>query len=107
MYIIGAILILGAINQYMSLLGARRYGHVSLLFWIMPTLILLTGIYVMVKPLAPLDMAMYVLGWCTLVYGVVELVNAMKFYRDKKAWLQSQEQPPQLASYEEVKEEQA
>ena len=104
MYVIGAILILGAINQYMSLLSARRYGRVSFWFWVMPTLILLTGVYVLVKPLAPLEMAMLVLGWCTLVYGVVELVNALKFYRDRKVWQQSQEQP-QLDSFEEVKSE--
>ena len=106
MYIIGAILILGAINQYMNLIGARRYGCISLWFWVMPTLILLTGVYVLVKPLAPLEMAMLVLGWCTLVYGIVELINALKFYRDKKQWLQSQEQPQQLDSFEEVKVEQ-
>ena len=104
MYIIGAILILGAINQYMNLIGARRYGSVSFWFWVMPTLILLTGVYVLVKPLAPLEMAMLVLGWCTLVYGVVELINSLKFYRDKKAWLKSQPQQPQLDSYEEVEE---
>ena len=106
MYIIGAILILGAINQYMNLIAARRYGSVSFWFWVMPTLILLTGVYVLVKPLAPLEMAMLVLGWCTLVYGVVELINSLKFYRDKKQWLQSQEQPQQLDSFEEVKDEQ-
>lgn len=103
MYIIGAILILGAINQFMGLINGRRYGHVSLWYWVMPSLILLTGLYVIVKPMAPLAMAMLVLGWCTLLYGVVELINALKFYRDKKNWQQSQEQP-QLDSYEEVKE---
>ena len=101
MYIIGAILILGAINQFMGLINGRRYGHVSLWYWVLPSLILLTGLYVMVKPMAPLAMAMLVLGWCTLLYGVVELINAFKFYRDKKNWQQSQEQP-QLDSYEEV-----
>ena len=101
MYIIGAILILGAINQFMGLINGRRYGHVSLWYWVMPSLILLTGLYVMVKPMAPLAMAMLVLGWCTLLYGVVELINAFKFYRDKKNWQQSQEQP-QLDSYEEI-----
>ncbi len=104
MYIIGAILVLGAINQYMGLLSGRRYGHISLWYWIMPTLILLTGIYVMVKPMAPLNMAMLVLGWCTLVYGIVELINALKFYRDKKSWIKAQDQPEQLDVFEEVKD---
>ena len=107
MYVIGAILILGAINQYMNLINGRRYGRVSFWYWLMPTIILLTGLYVLIKPLAPLEIAMLVLGWCTLLYGVVELINALKFYRDKKNWLQSQPQQPQLDSYEEVKEEEA
>ena len=104
MYIIGAILILGAINQYMSLIGGRRYGRVGLWYWIMPTLILLTGLYVMLKPMAPLNTAMLILGWCTLVYGVVELINALKFYRDKKSWIKAQEAPQQLDTFEEIKE---
>jgi uncharacterized membrane protein HdeD (DUF308 family) len=106
MYIIGIILILGAVNQYMSLIGGRRYGRVGLGYWVMPTLILLTGLYVMLKPMAPLNMAMLILGWCMLLYGVVELINALKFYRDKKSWLQQhQEQPQQLDTFEEIKEE--
>jgi uncharacterized membrane protein HdeD (DUF308 family) len=105
MYIIGGILILGAINQYMSLIGGRRYGRVGLWYWIMPTLILLTGLYVMLKPMAPLNTAMLILGWCTLVYGVVELINALKFYRDKKSWIKAQEAPQQLDTFEEIKEE--
>lgn len=104
MYIIGIILILGAINQYMSLINGRRYGRVSFWYWLMPTLILLTGLYVMVKPMAPLEMAMLILGWCTLLYGVVELINAMKLYRDKQSWIKAQEQPQQLNTFEEIKE---
>ena len=107
MYIIGAILILGAINQYMSLIGGRRYGRVGLWYWIMPTLILLTGLYVMLKPMAPLNTAMLILGWCTLVYGVVELINALKFYRDKKSWIKAQEGPQQLDTFEEIKDDEA
>jgi uncharacterized membrane protein HdeD (DUF308 family) len=106
MYVIGAILILGAINQYMNLINGRRYGRVSFWYWITPTLIMLTGIYVLVKPMTPLSMAMLILGWCTLVYGVVELVNALKFYRDKKNWQQLHEQQqPQLDTFEEIKDE--
>ena len=103
MYIIGILLVLGAINQFMSLLTGRRYGHIGLWMWVMPSLILLTGLYVMLKPMAPLQVAMTILGWCLVVYGVVELVNALKFYRDRKQWLQQQEQP-QLDTYEEIKE---
>ena len=102
MYIIGAILILGAVNQFMNLISARRYGHVSLWFWLMPSLILLTGLYVMVKPMAPLSAAMLVLGWCMLLYGVTELINTLKFYSNKKKLQQKQ---PQLGTFEEIKDD--
>ena len=104
MYIIGIILILGAINQYMSLISGRRYGRISFWYLVMPTLILLTGLYVMLKPMEPLNMAMLIRGWCTLVYGLVELVHALKFYRDKRAWIKAQEQPQQLDTFEEITE---
>ena len=107
MYIIGIVLVLGAINQYMGLLGGRRYGRVALWYWLMPTLILLTGLYVMLKPMAPLNTAMLILGWCMLVYGVVELINALKFYRDKKSWIKAQEGPQQLDTFEEIKDDEA
>ena len=75
MYIIGGILILGAINQYMSLVNARRYGKVGF------------GI----KPMAPANMAMLVLGWCSLLYGVTEMINSLKFHNDRRKFRQAQE----------------
>ncbi|MBQ8989634.1 MAG: DUF308 domain-containing protein [Prevotella sp.] len=101
MYIIGGILILGAINQYMNLLNARKYGKISFGYWIFPSLILLTGLYVIIKPMAPASMAMLILGWCTLLYGVTELINSLKFYSDKRKFKQAQEIPVA----EEIKEE--
>lgn len=103
MYIIGIMLVLGALNQYIALIAGRRYGRIGVWYWVMPTLILLSGLYVMIKPIAPLKMAMLILGWCMLVYGVVELINAFKFYSDKKKLQESQDQP-QLDVFEEIKE---
>ena len=104
MYIIGAMLILGAVNLFWGLIAARRFGSISLGFFILPTLILITGLYVIVKPLAPANFAMLVLGWCTLVYGIAELINALKFYSNRKKL--QREDLPQLAEevFEEIKE---
>ena len=93
MYIIGAILILGAINQYMNLVSARKYGKIGFGYWIFPSVILLVGLYVIIKPLAPASMAMLVLGWCSLLYGVTEVINSLKFYSDKRKARQAQEIP--------------
>lgn len=110
MYIIGAILILGAINQYMNLINARRYGKIGFGYWIFPSVILLIGLYVIIKPLAPASMAMLVLGWCSLLYGVTEMINSLKFYSDKRKARQAQEIPVaeeviEATNVEEVAEE--
>jgi uncharacterized membrane protein HdeD (DUF308 family) len=103
MYVIGFILILGAVNQYMNLLNARHFGHVGFGYWIFPSLILLVGLYVIIKPMAPASMAMLVLGWCSLLYGVTELVNALKIHNEKRKFAKAKEIPVA----EEVKEEKA
>jgi hypothetical protein len=68
---------------------------------VFPSLILLTGLYVIIKPMAPVNVAMLVLGWCSLLYGVTELINALKFHSDKRKLREAQEIPVA----EEVKEE--
>jgi len=91
MYIIGGILILGAINQYMNLINARRFGKVGIGYWVFPSVILLIGLYVIIKPMVPASMAMLILGWCSLLYGVTELINSIKFHSDKKKFREAQE----------------
>ena len=93
MYIIGGILVLGAINQYMNLINARRYGKVGFGYWVFPSVVLLIGLYVIIRPMAPASMAMLILGWCSLLYGVTELVNTLKFHADKRKFKQAQEIP--------------
>jgi len=78
MYILGAILILGAVNQYMVLAGARKIGVVSFIYWICPSLILITGLFVMLKPMETAELPLLIIGWCSLLYGVTEIINAMK-----------------------------
>lgn len=102
MYIIGGILILGAINQYMNLVNARRYGKISFGYWIFPSLILLTGLYVIIRPMAPASMAMLILGWCSLLYGVTEMINSLKFHSDKRKFRQAQEIPVAEEIHEET-----
>lgn len=101
MYIIGGILVLGAINQFMNLLNARHFGKVGFGYWIFPCVILLTGLYVIIRPMDPPAMAMLILGWCTLLYGVTELINAIKIHNEKRKFAKAQEIP----MAEEIKED--
>ena len=68
----------------------------------MPSAILLIGLYAIVKPMEQLSMAMLILGWCMLLYGITELINALKFYQNKKKLQQEQSQ---LDTFQEIKDE--
>lgn len=84
MYMLAGVLVLGGITQLMSLIAARRLGNVPFAYWIFPSLILLTGVYVILKPMESAELPLLILGWCSIVYGVIELVNALKIYRIRK-----------------------
>lgn len=84
MYVLGVLIILGAVNQFIALAGARRMFHVPVWFWVCPSLILVTGVFVMVKPMETASLPLLIIGWCLLFYGVTECVNAVKIYRETK-----------------------
>lgn len=85
MYILAAILVLGAIGQYVSLASVSKIARVGLGFWVMPTIILLVALLAIVHPQAIASAPLFVIGWCMLVYGVVECVNALKIWSLRRA----------------------
>jgi len=85
MYVLGAIMILGGIQQLVNLVVARRLGKVSFLFWICPSLIMLTGLFAILKPMETATLPLQILGWCSLLYGVTEIINSLKIWRIRKA----------------------
>lgn len=91
MYVLAAILILGAISQYVALAGASRFGHVGWFFWTMPTIILLIAIWAIVSPKSLAEAPLFVIGWCMIVYGVVECMNAMKIHNEQRKFEKAQE----------------
>ena len=93
MYVIGGILVLGALNQYLNLVHGRRYGKISFGYWILPSLVLLSGLFFLIKPMDTLETTMFFLGWCSLVYGITEIINSLKFFSDKRKFQQAQEIP--------------
>lgn len=104
-YIIGFILILGALNLLMALIAARVYARLSFIFWLLPSVVLIIGIYFTVKPMEPASMAMSALGWLSLLYGVTEIVNALKIYRCRREYEKRATQLQQFDEAVEVTEE--
>lgn len=84
MYALGAIIILGAINQFMILINAKKMFRVPIWFWICPSVIFLTGLLVLLKPIETASLPLLIIGWCLLLYGVTECINAFKIHRERK-----------------------
>ena len=90
MYVLAAILILGAINQYFNLASVRKISTIPFIFWLFPTIILGVGIFMLVKPMEMSALPFRILGWCLIFYGVVECINNIKIYRAKKQYEDTQ-----------------
>ena len=106
MYILGAMIILGSINQLIVLIAARRFGSIGAFFWIAPIVLLIIGILIFVKPMESAELPLIILGWCMLVYGVTEVINSLMVYSLRKRMKRQQEEAAKGLEAEEIKEEQ-
>ena len=86
MFILSAILIMGALTQLANLATAARMGSVGIVFWLFPCLLLLLGILAIIKPSVIASAPLLVIGWAMLVYGVVEVINALKITNNRRKW---------------------
>lgn len=84
MYLLGFIIILGAINQFIVLVNMKKIGDVSWAFYLAPSIILLTGLFVLLYPIESASLPLIIIGCCCIVYGVSECINAYKNYKLKK-----------------------
>jgi TRAP-type mannitol/chloroaromatic compound transport system permease small subunit len=84
MYILAGILILGAINQYVSLTSIRHYAKVPVGFWICPSLVLLAGAVIILRPSWVASAPLAVIGVFMIIYGITECVNSLKIHSEHK-----------------------
>lgn len=85
MYVLGAILVLGAIYQFMVLFNMRKMGPVKWGYYVLPALIFLTGLFAILKPTAVASAPLAIMGVCCIAYGVSEMINMYKNYKLNKA----------------------
>lgn len=85
-YVLAAILILGALNLFFNLATATKFAHIGCAWWVLPAVILLVGLVAVVKPSAIASMPLLVIGWGMMVYGVVELTNAIKLRQCRNSY---------------------
>ena len=85
-YILAALLILGAVNQFMNLARSRQYARVPVYMWLFPTVILVVVILLISKPIETAQLPLLVLGWAFMYYGVLEFALIIRMYFVRRAY---------------------
>ena len=85
-YILAALLILGAVNQFMNLALSRQYARVPVYMWLFPTVILAIAILLISKPIETAQLPLLVLGWAFMYYGVLEFILIIRMYLVRKSY---------------------
>ena len=87
-YILSALLILGAVNQFMNLARSRQYARVPVYMWVFPTISMVVAILLISSPIATdaLFFTLKVIGWAFMYYGVLEFVLIIRMYLVRKAY---------------------
>lgn len=81
-YILSALLILGAVNQFMNLARSRQYARVPMYMWVFPTISMVVAILLISRPIETdaLFFTLKVIGWAFMYYGVLEFVLIIRMY---------------------------
>ena len=74
MYLVGALLVLGALNMLMNLFSARKLEPVPAWPWLIPVAVVVAAIVAMLKGLVPANVCTTILGVTALVYAAGEVV---------------------------------
>ena len=87
-YILSALLILGAVNQFMNLARSRQYARVPVYMWVFPTISMVVAILLISRPIETdaLFFTLKVIGWAYMYYGVLEFVLIIRMYLVRKAY---------------------
>ena len=90
-YILAALLILGAVNQFMNLARSRQYARVPVYMWLFPTVILAIAILLISKPIETAQLPLLVLGWAFMYDGVLEFILIIRMYLVRKSYEKAEE----------------
>ncbi len=90
-YILAALLILGAVNQFMNLGRSRQYARVPFYLWLFPTVILVVAILLISKPMEAAALPLLVLGWTFMYYGALEFILITRMYFVRRAYEKAEE----------------
>lgn len=112
MFILGFVLVIGAIGQFVTIAAARQFGYVAPVSYLFPVLILIAGIIILFDPFKSAEGVFILFGITSIFYGVTDLINQyginkMRKANDEKEKMEKLDGVDDIedADYEEIKED--
>ena len=62
----------------------KRYAHLPFGYWICPSLILLAGAVIILRPSWVASAPLVIIGAFMILFGIVECINALKIHSERK-----------------------
>ncbi len=79
MYVLAAALLLVGIMGVVNILHFRKYVHIGVGYYVIPTLLCVAGLFVLLHPMKVAEDAIKILGVANIVYALTELVYTIRF----------------------------
>lgn len=85
MYLLGALLVLGGLAQFINFVSVRQAVRVPILFYVVSLLILAAGVVILFNPFEAATIPFIVLGASAIVYALNDLIRLLFYYRKKNS----------------------
>lgn len=92
LYLLGSVLVLGALNQLMNLMAARKMEPIGGWMWLLPCAVVVASVFAMCKGLVPATTCTTVLGVTALFYAVAEVLLSFLLGNINKRYQKTQAQ---------------
>lgn len=85
MYVLGGLLVLGGAIQLMNFISTQKEcDKIPVVLYVIPTLILLSGILIVFNPFEAATVPFIVLGVSSFIYGLTDLFRIIRHNKHKK-----------------------
>lgn len=85
MFLLGFILAVAAVGQFVTLAAARQFGHVAPVSFLFPILVLIVGIVILFDPFSSAKSVFILFGITAVFYGVTDLFNQYSIRKMRNA----------------------
>lgn len=79
MYFLAILLLLVGLNQFVAFIHSRKIGRVPVIFFIIPLLVMIAGIFILIYPFQAATIPFIIAGVSAVVYSLTDLIRLFRY----------------------------